>query len=340
MRGRPHLQAGDPAPLDRSVREGDVVKSTRLALMAALLAPTAATAFARWRLASFERLDERAFQWGRTVLTSDGVLHIVERGAGEPLVLIHGLGASVFTFRRNLDRLAERLRVIAVDLAGFGGSSRRVRDYSLTAHARRLVELMDALGVERAHVLGHSMGGAVALRLASGWPQRVMRLVLVAPAPPDLMRRGAVITALLQPLFPLFGLLYHSRRFRTRTLRSAFHDPAHMTDEVLNGYWGPSRVRGHLAALARLMADRRKDPSLDLATVTAPTLLLWGASDTWLRPNQGERLASRLQDARLVVVPEAGHLLPEERPDAFCALVEAFLAGREPVATDSETCSR
>lgn len=309
-------------------------------IIAALLAPVAAMALARWRVASFERLDERVFQSGRTVSTSDGVLHIVERGAGEPLLLIHGLGASVFTFRRNLDRLAQRYRIVAVDLAGFGGSSRVVRDYSLTAHARRLIELMDALGVERANVLGHSMGGAVALRLASGWPERVLRLVLVAPAAPDLMRRGALLTRLLRPFFPFFGLLYHSRRFRTRTLRSAFHDPSHMTDEVLDGYWGPSRVRGHLAALSRLMSDRRKDGPVEFSRVSAPTLILWGASDTWLRPVQGERLAERLREARLVVVPEAGHLLPEERPEAFCALVEAFLAGREPVVADSETRSR
>lgn len=292
-------------------------------------APFVALAFARWRVGSFERLDEQAFRTGRTVETSDGVLHYVERGAGEPLVLVHGLGASVFTFRRNLERLAQSFRVIAVDLVGFGGSSRAARDYSQEAHARRLIELMDALGIERAHLLGHSMGGAVVLRLAARWPERVLRLVLVAPASPDMMRAGAALTSLLRPFFPLFGLLYHSRRFRTMTLRSGFHDPGQMTDEVLEGYWGPARVRGHLEALSRLMADRRRDPSVDLRSVTVPTLILWGASDTWLRPEQGERLARELPDARLVVLPDAGHLLPEERPERFCALVEAFLAGRD-----------
>jgi pimeloyl-ACP methyl ester carboxylesterase len=305
-----------------------------------ILAPALATTLARWRVASLERLDEHVFRSGDTVTTSDGVLHYIERGAGEPLLLVHGLGASVFTFRRNLDRLARTFRVIAVDLAGFGGSSRAVRDYTLTAHARRLVELMDALGIERAHLLGHSMGGAVALRLAAVWPERVMRLVLVAPASPEIMRTGAAVTALLRPFFPLFGLLYHNRRFRTMTLRSGFHDRAQMTDEVLEGYWGPARVRGHLEALSRLMAARRKDPPVDLRAVTAPVLILWGASDRWLRPAQGERLAARLPDARLAVVPEAGHLLPEERPEEFCALVEAFLTGREAPVPDSETRSR
>ncbi|HXF50184.1 MAG TPA: alpha/beta fold hydrolase [Dehalococcoidia bacterium] len=306
-----------------------------------LSAPVVATALARWRVASFERLDERDLRSGATVATSDGVLHYVERGAGEPLLLIHGLGASIFTFRRNIDGLARSFRVIAVDLAGFGGSSRSVRDYSQEAHARRLVELMDALGIPRAHVLGHSMGGAVALRLAARWPERVMRLVLVAPAPPDMMRAGALATTLLRPFFPLFGLLYHSRRFRRFTLRSAFHDPARMmTDEVLDGYWGAARVRGHLEALSRLMADRRKDPPVDLAKVTAPTLILWGASDTWLRPALGERLAAQLPDARLVIVPEAGHLLPEERPDEFVAHVEAFLSGREAPVSHSEAGRR
>lgn len=314
---------------------------SRLWLAGALAAPVVTTALARWRVASFERLDERDLRSGATVSTSDGVLHYVERGAGEPLLLIHGLGASIFTFRRNLDDLARSVRAIAVDLAGFGGSSRCVRDCSQEAHARRLVEFMDALGIQRAHVLGHSMGGAVALRLAAGWPERVLRLVLVAPAPPDMMRAGALATTLLRPLVPLFGLLYHSRSFRRLTLRSAFHDPARMmTDEVLDGYWGPARVRGHLEALARLLADRRKDRPVDVRRVTAPTLILWGASDTWLRPALGERLTAQLPDARLVVLPQAGHLLPEERPEEFAAHVEAFLRGREASPGDSEARPR
>lgn len=300
----------------------------RLAVLGALAAPAVATGLARWRVAAFERLDEAELRTGAVAATSDGLLHYIERGRGEPLLLVHGLGASVATFRRNLDRLAQSFRVVAVDLGGFGGSSRSLRDYSLRAHARRLVELMDALGIVRAHVVGHSMGGAVALHLAAGWPDRVDHLVLVAPASPETMRFGALATTLVQPLFPLFGLLYHSRRFRTLTLRSAFHDPARMTEETLDAYWRPSRVRGHLRALARLMADRRRDPGLDLRQVTSPTLILWGASDTWLKPEQGERLRRRLARARLEVVPEAGHLLPEERPEDFCRLIEAFLATR------------
>ncbi len=283
-------------------------------------------ALGKRRVAAFETLSEGDVRSGHVARLSDADLHYVDRGSGPPLLLIHGLGASLFTFRKNVDDLAQRFRVIAVDLGGFGGSSRELADYSQTVHARRLVELLDRLGIDRASVLGHSMGGSIAMRLAATYPARVERLVLVAPASPDDMRRAAWLTSLLAPLFPLAALVYYTRRVRERTLRTAFHDPSRMDEEVFQSYWRPARVRGHLRALSRLMADRRRDLPVDLSAIQAPALILWGASDTWLRPSRGEALRRSIPDSRLVVVPEAGHLLPEEQSVVFSRLVTEFLA--------------
>jgi pimeloyl-ACP methyl ester carboxylesterase len=120
----------------------------------------------------------------------DGVpIHYVEAGQGKAVLLIHGLGASTFSFRHTIPELAQRYRVIALDLKGFGYSARPQSDYSLTAQAALVRQVMDRLGVERAAVVGHSMGGAVAMRLALGYPERVSRLVLVASATDRELRR-------------------------------------------------------------------------------------------------------------------------------------------------------
>src|SRR4030042_265658 len=122
----------------------------------------------------------------------DGVdLHYVDAGNGPPLLLLHGLGGSTFGFRRLIPILSPRFRLLALDLKGFGYSERPLDgDYSLTAQARLAKDFLDALNIERAAVLGHSLGGAIAMRLAVDFPERVERLILVSSASDHETRRG------------------------------------------------------------------------------------------------------------------------------------------------------
>jgi pimeloyl-ACP methyl ester carboxylesterase len=109
----------------------------------------------------------------------------------------------------------------------------------------------------------------------------------------------------------------HRRGFRERVLRSAVHDPAHLTPEVIDGFFRPMRVRGHLRSMGRQMVDHRGDQPFDPSSISQPTLVLWGEDDRWIKLRQGERLAGAIPGARLVRVPAAGHLPLEEQP-AFC----------------------
>ena len=288
-------------------------------------------AYSRREARRYESLDlSEVEKPGRTV-SIDGVgVHYLEAGEGPALVLIHGLGASTFTFQRVVPELARRFRVVALDLKGFGFSDRPDGDYTLTAQADLVRQLMDRLGIEKASVLGHSMGGAVAMRLALAHPERVERLILASSASDlELGRRiwGAALLGRLLPLVAPFTL--HNRRFRELSLKSGFYETDRCTEQIIEGYMMPGRVRGYLRALGNTMAHWRRDPRLRPADITHPTLVLWGEADRWLPPSRGERLHRLISGSRLEVIKGGGHLFLQEQPESSLRLIEDFLSEKE-----------
>jgi len=264
----------------------------------------------------------------------DGLaVHYVDRGQGPALVLIHGLGGSMLNFRYNIAALSERCRVVALDLKGFGYSARPAgADYSQTAQARLVAGVMDRLGIERADVLGHSLGAATALRLAALFPQRVTRLVLVAGVPP-LSAGGGVPPlgdAVLRPFLRLgTALALHQPALRLALLRSGFFDPSFLTPEMREEFRCIARIRGTVEAIVSVLLDSSRDEPLDLGQVRQPTLLLWGAGDRAMGLRFARWFEARLPNARLRVVDRARHMVIEERADESNAAILAFLQGEK-----------
>ena len=261
-------------------------------------------------------------------------VHYIDEGSGPAVILIHGFAGSTFSWRFVIPDLAKAHRVIAIDLPGFGFSDRGPDvDYSHAGQAERVVALLDLLGIQRATLVGHSMGGAIAQRIASRHPDRVERLILVAAVnaaqPPDAARRGRAAG----PMFALVGVAQRSPRAMyavgRRALRRMVHDKEFATEEVMRGYIDPLLIPGTVAAIRKMTEATRQEPPADLAAIGAPTLVLSGASDRAVPPEKALELAEAISGARYLVIPEAGHLLAEERPAAFLEEVLAFL--REPV---------
>lgn len=303
-------------------------KKKRLFFLAALGAVGTAWSYSKRALQRWENVElDEVEKPGRTVRVGGVDMHYVEVGSGPVLLLLHGLGASTFSFRRLLPLLAPHMRAIAVDLKGFGYSDRPSDgDYSLSAHARAVRDFMDVMGIERASVLGHSLGGAIAMHLAAAFPERVERLVLVSSASQGEVGRAVFGARFLRLFLPLVAVLtLQNRRFRSFSLRSAFYDPASLTDEVMEGYIRPTRIKGHLRALGELMVDRAKDPRIDPSAICQPTLIIWGSGDRWLPPSNGRRLQRQIPGARMVVVDRAGHLVPEEQPEETAGAIVGFL---------------
>lgn len=253
-------------------------------------------------------------------------LHYVECGAGRPMVLVHGFLGSTVNFHTVMERLAPHVRAVALDLPGFGYSDRPPDiDLSHTATAELLCAALDRLGIERTTVLGHSMGGLIAMRFAVAHPERVERLILVSAPSPDEVRRLPLYPLVRYALPVAFALaLVNMPRLRRR-LRGLTYDPEFITDERWHAYTRPRRMRGSAQTLLKLLGDVRRDVPLDPAGVGVRTLLLWGEADTVVPLRVAHRLHALMPDARLEVVPQAGHLVLEEQPDLCAASILRFL---------------
>ena len=219
---------------------------------------------------------------------------------GPPLVLLHGLAGSAAWWKRNLPALSESFRVTTIDLPGFGSSHPDAR-LILDEVPAQLAALIAELGIERAHVMGHSMGGLVAGGLAADHPERVDRLVLVDAGflsfDPHLRHR---VTGLLRTL-----------PFTSPTIL-----PTLLRDLARSG---PVRMAGATAEILR------KDWRHKLPAITAPTLVVWGEHDRVCSPRIGEQIAATVPGARLVVIRGAAHNPMWEKQPAFDREVLDFL---------------
>jgi pimeloyl-ACP methyl ester carboxylesterase len=255
------------------------------------------------------------------------------------LILLHGFGASLYSWRDVLTPLGELGLAAAFDRPAFGLTSRPVRGqwiganpYSPEAAADLTVALMDYLDIERAVLVGHSAGGAIAIETALRHPERVQALVLVAPA---VYEGGA--PGFIQPLLRLpqvrrlgpFLVRWALPRLGVQGVLSAWYDPEAIPEEVLEGYQRPLRADNWDRALWELTLASRRLDTARLSEITVPTLVITGDSDAIVPPANSQRLAEELPNAQLIMIPRCGHLPQEEHPAAFLAAVEAFLAGIE-----------
>ncbi len=250
-------------------------------------------------------------------------------GEGDPLLLVHGLGGSAANWVALVPLLLPGRRLLVPDLPGHGGSSPLPAAPSLNGFADRIGLLLDGPTA----VVGHSLGGAIALRLAIRWPELVNRLVLAGAAGISSgtrrARYGLAITALLKPgrrIAPHRRLVGRSAALKTLVFgRWGAADPPALPAEVAEAFLvGPERHTDTASAAQALVRD---DPRPDLDRVRCPTLLLWGARDNQLPVSDAFEYARRLR-APLRVIADCGHLLIGERPDACADAIASFLNER------------
>ncbi len=243
------------------------------------------------------------------------------------LVLIHGMMDSAYNWKRNMEVLAQKYRVWAVDLPGFGFSSRLTgRVYTFKNFARWVRDFMNAVEIQRATIVGHSMGGAITLQFANDYPQRVDKIVLLNPAAywwiPAAVRLAARI-----PWLPraLAGIAINSKRVHSTIWRVAVGTSPFDANEVARRS-RHLRVKGTLDALIALAASPREtDLPRALNGISVPALVVWGAEDLVLPKEHGERLARDLPNARLLIIPEVGHIPNQECPQVVNEAILDFL---------------
>jgi pimeloyl-ACP methyl ester carboxylesterase len=255
-------------------------------------------------------------------------LHVRDTGPrGAPaVILLHGFGASLHTWEPWAAQLSEHLRVIRYDLTGAGLTGvDPTGDYTDERAMQLLLALMDRLGIARASIVGHSMGGRVAWRFAAEHPERVDRLVLVAPdgfASPgfeyDRKPDVPAVMELMRYVLP--------KALLRMNLAPAYADPEKLSDDVVTRYHDlmvAPGVRG--ALLERLRQVVRRDPVAKLAAIQAPVLLVWGEKDAVIPVTNAADYRKALKRSTLVTFPGVGHIPQEEAPVESLPAVRAFL---------------
>ena len=258
-------------------------------------------------------------------------LRYLTAGEGEPLLLVHGLGGAAANWLALVPLLLAKRRLLVPELPGHGGSSALPAAPSLNAYADRLGIVLEQEGIASAGVVGHSLGGAIALRLSIRRPDAVSALVLAGAAGISSGTRNARYTLKITGIVkPGRKLAPHRRRIaRSNTLKRVVFgrwgasDPPALPTELAEAFLsGPARHTDTVSAAQALVRD---DPRADLDRVRCPSLVLWGARDNQLPVEDAFEYARRLR-ARLRVIADCGHLLIGERPDACADAIEDFLA--------------
>lgn len=255
---------------------------------------------------------------------------------GSPVVLIHGLGASAEIWSANIGPLAAKHRVCVPDLPGFGRTEMPPgMDFTPAAYSRFIVDFMTALGIGRAALVGHSLGGGVALRVILDDPGRVERLVLASSAglgrdvslPLRIASLPLFDRVFLKPPLPVF----------TRFLHRLVFDPAAISPDFARMYYEmffqPGSIRAftsilrNIATLRGARQDILERITEGLGSITAPALILWGRQDRILPVSHGIDAAGKIPGARLHIFEHCGHMPNIEYPDDFNRRVLDFLSG-------------
>jgi pimeloyl-ACP methyl ester carboxylesterase len=263
---------------------------------------------------------------------------VLEAGAGEPVLVVHGGGATALVMEPLLTGLQGRFRLLAPDRPGCGATDFvDYHDVPLRAHAVAFLEgLLDHFKIARVDLLANSVGGYFSLALALDRPERVRRLVLVG-APTGLDRQVPLLIRLMG--VPVLDRLLEATVARPgpalerRLFGMLVGDPSKITDDFVQVAYAQAIIPGAQRSWRSVLEEYttifglnpRHDLRPELPRVTAPTLFLWGDRDYFAPPSSGERACAEMPDARIIVLPGAGHLCWIDRPDECAKAIIEFL---------------
>lgn len=262
-------------------------------------------------------------------ITVDSLKYVyLEGGSGETIVAVHGFGADRASWVRMATHLTGEYRVVAPDLIGFGESSRpKGIDYTCPAQAMRVHRFIEALGIERFHLVGSSMGGCIAGHYAAFYPERLLSVCLISPSGVESAMESELDTILDRgehvPLIPrtaqeydeLLAFVFHKRPFIPRPLYKVF----------ARGL--TRRAEFNYAIFETLCIPLEKPLEILLDSLEIPALVVWGEKDRVLHVSGAEILGDAIPNAQVDIMEDVGHNVMIEKPEMFARLYKNFLRG-------------
>lgn len=253
---------------------------------------------------------------------------VYERDRLNPvIVLIHGFLSSSFSFRKIIPLLEKDFTIIAIDLPPFGKTEKSTKFvHSYTNMARVVIELIQALQISKAFLVGHSMGGQVSLNAAKQRPDLFEKVVLLCSAG---YTKGVSPTLKFGSYVPYFYLCikhWLASQGILKNLNNVVHDQSLIDQEMMDGYMEPFLDNRIFMALNRMIRDHEGDlPAEELKLIEQPSLLIWGNEDKVVPITIGERLRKDLPNSSFVSFKHTGHLVPEEKPEHVSEKIGNFI---------------
>jgi abhydrolase domain-containing protein 6 len=260
----------------------------------------------------------------RMVQVGDHRIVYSEGGQGEPVVLLHGFGASADSWNRFAKPLTKRYRVIAPDQPGWGASTRiESASYDYPAQVERLHQFLSAVGLNRVHLVGHSMGGFIASAYAARYPAEVITLGLIAPhgmtepEPSELFRDVAKgdnwLVATTRPEFDrLLNKVFAKRPYAPKAVLN------YLADHAIRNSAKSAKIFAEMQTNSPPLADR-------LANVTAPTWIVWGDQDRVLHVSSADLFRQGIKNSEVIIIPGSGHMPLVENAGACSKAWLAFV---------------
>lgn len=269
----------------------------------------------------------RKYAPGKFISLGGHITHYIEKGEGPPAILLHSWFHDSQMWSRNIDTLAKSFKVYAMDFWGFGYSTREILDWGYPLYAEQLLRFMDALGIEKASLMGQSIGGGTSILFCTQHREKVDKIVLVTsggmPNPPLLMTRISCLRCVGEFLFGLPG----SRRGILKTV--FIHDEKSIGGGYFEDLSRFHQIRGTtetlLSSLRKNFFDKLLPEINRLGEMEVPILIVWGRHDRSIRLKLGQEMHKILKGSRLEILEDAAHCPNYEQPEKFNELVMGFL---------------
>jgi pimeloyl-ACP methyl ester carboxylesterase len=272
----------------------------------------------------------------QTIQINGHTIFYVVKGEGEPLLLIHGYGAGFWVWEKQIDVLSRFYRVYALDVIGHGFSDRPKIAYTPEAYIHFLRDFMDGVGIERATLIGNSMGGGMAWATAALFPERVKKVILINSVPPDVLNqvRNESFRNLVAiqdiPFLPYLVIASRNKKSIKWLLEECVSDIKLITPEVLNRQYELSRIKGTTWVLYSTFKNAKDTSKMKdyPSRIDRPTLLVWGKRDLIFPLSVGQDLHQAIRGSKLHVVEEAAHIPMWETPEEVNEVILDFLKNK------------
>ena len=269
----------------------------------------------------------------QTIQIKGNTIFYTVKGEGKPLVLIHSYGAGMWVWEKQIEALSQFFRVYVLDVIGHGFSDRPKIPYTPEAYVHFLKDFMDRVGLERATLIGNSMGGGMSWAMAIFYPERVDRLILIDCVPPDILQqvRNDSFRTLVAikgiPLLPHLVIAGRSRSSIRWILLECVSDIKLITPEVLNRQYQLSKIKGTTWVLYSTFKHAEEVLMLKdrFSLIHHPTLFIWGEKDLIFPPRVGKTLHQAITGSKFWVIEKSGHIPMWETPDEVNQAILDFL---------------